>query len=79
MPLEDDLQEPPPFDLTEAALLILDLVDDEPLAVFRRMNPVSWLTVLLSGELSALWTTLLVFPEATSLKVHIELQDPSFE
>jgi len=77
MPLDDDEHVTPLLDLPE---LVSDRVDDDPvLTPFRLSSPVSWPSVLLSGELSALWTTL-VLPWTTSLKLHIELQeDPSFE
>jgi hypothetical protein len=76
MPLEDDECVTPPLDLPGPAN---DRVDDDPVHTsFRLSSPVSWPTVLLSGELSALWTTL-VLPWTTALKLHIELQEePNF-
>lgn len=77
MPLEEDVQVALALDLTE---LDRDRVDDvDPLTVFLLRSPVSWPTELLSGELSALWTTL-VLPWTTSLKLHMEPQeDPNLE
>lgn len=75
MPLEDVEYVRQPLDLADTEA---DRVDD-PFTAFWLSNPVSWPTELLSGELSALCTTL-VFPWTASLKLHIELQeDPSFE